>query len=153
MNSKVCAISSTGFHSRILVAFSQFKRSNVASLVDAFFAISQELTPQHSPRAATNSETFISCSVGGPKLKDSPCKSLRLCKTCANRIYPLRGSNTCCHGRVAEGFRMVTPLFIAHRFTQSGTMRFSPQSPPPITFPALADDLDATIIVKETPNM
>ena len=52
--------------------------------------------------------------------------------------YPLTASNTCCHGRVDFGFLMITFLFLDQDLKQSGINLFSDQSPPPITFPALA---------------
>ena len=51
--------------------------------------------------------------------------------------YPLMGK-TCCHGLVDSGFLKITGLFFDQALTQSGTILFSDQSPPPITFPALA---------------
>ena len=53
-------------------------------------------------------------------------------------MYPYKASRTCCQGLVASGFLIITFLFLDHDLTQSGMRRFSDQSPPPITLPALA---------------
>src|SRR5690349_2669345 len=55
-----------------------------------------------------------------------------------NRRYPLIQSRTCCHGRTAFGFLIDAFLFSAAALTRSGIKRSLLQSPPPMTFPALA---------------
>ena len=52
--------------------------------------------------------------------------------------YPDRGSNTCCQGLVDSGFLNITFSPFAQDLIQSGIILFGAQSPPPITFPALA---------------
>ena len=56
----------------------------------------------------------------------------------ANIKYPPTASKTCCQGRVDFGFLITTFFFLDQDFTQSGISLSSDQSPPPITFPALA---------------
>ena len=77
--------------------------------------------------------------LGGPKLKDCPESSFLEFNFSANFIYPLRGSRTCWNGLVDSGDFMLTGIFFTHALTQSGTILFSAQSPPPITLPALAE--------------
>ena len=78
----------------------------------------------------------------GPKLNEFPPNSLFLylflLRKIPNSKYPITGSRTCCHGRVAKGFLISKVLFSSQQFTASGINLFSDQSPPPITFPALA---------------
>mgnify|MGYP003345580650 CR=1 FL=1 len=57
----------------------------------------------------------------------------------AKVMYPFKTSRTFCHGRVELGFLINTFSFFDQAFIQSGTIRSSDQSPPPITLPALAD--------------
>ena len=47
-------------------------------------------------------------------------------------------SKTCCQGLVDWGFLKITFFFLDHDFMQSGINLSLDQSPPPITFPALA---------------
>ena len=56
----------------------------------------------------------------------------------ANSKYPERGSRTCCHGLVAFGFLIFTISPLLQERIQSGIILSLAQSPPPITFPALA---------------
>ena len=45
---------------------------------------------------------------------------------------------TCCHGLMAFGFRIAISRLLSNARMQSGIILSSAQSPPPITFPALA---------------
>ena len=49
------------------------------------------------------------------------------------------GSSTCCQGLVEFGFLIDNLLFLLHESIASGTILSLPQSPPPITLPALAE--------------
>ena len=55
------------------------------------------------------------------------------------------GSNTCCQGLVESGFLIDSFSFLFHDATASGTILSLPQSPPPITFPALAETIQIDI--------
>ena len=50
-------------------------------------------------------------------------------------------SKTCCQGLVEFGNRIDNFFLFLIDFIQSGISLFSDQSPPPITFPALATDI------------
>jgi hypothetical protein len=56
---------------------------------------------------------------------------------CEDQV-PARGSRTCCHGRVASGCRNRIGRSSFNARMQSGTILSGDQSPPPITFSALA---------------
>ena len=71
-------------------------------------------------------------------MKAAPLSFLFFLRLEARSKYPAADSSTCCQGLVDLGFLIITFLFFDHDFTQSGINRFSDQSPPPITFPALA---------------
>src|SRR5690242_18862559 len=92
----------------------------------------------------TSSCTVRFESSCGPKLKAdanrsaSNGRSAGHASTAASHKYPLRGSSTCCHGRVAVLLRTPIARDADKARMQSGTMRSSAQSPPPITLPALA---------------
>ena len=72
------------------------------------------------------------------KLKECPLMLLSFDNFNARAKYPERASKTCCQGLVELGFLIFGTLFFNHIFIQSGINRFLDQSPPPITFPALA---------------
>ena len=74
----------------------------------------------------------------GPKLKASPFNFLFFDNFIDKIKYPDNASKTCCHGLVELGFLNWTFLFFDHDFTQSDINLSDDQSPPPITFPALA---------------
>ena len=62
------------------------------------------------------------------------------CSNCflARIKYPFKGSRTCCQGLLKFGLRITIVFFLIIDLMQSGIKRFSDQSPPPITLPALA---------------
>ena len=71
-------------------------------------------------------------------MKDSPLIFLFFIRLKAKITYPDITSKTCCQGLVEFGFLIFNILFCDHFVTQSGIILFGDQSPPPITFPALA---------------
>ena len=88
---------------------------------------------------SVTSLTVCTAVSGGPKFHEPafppPCKN----NFDPRVTYPESGSSTCCHGRVAFGFLTSIGVFETNARTQSGIMRLVDQSPPPITFQALAD--------------
>ena len=72
------------------------------------------------------------------KLKLSPFNFGFFFISFANFKYPKTASNTCCQGLVALGLLINIFFFDIQHLIQSGINLFLDQSPPPITFPALA---------------
>ena len=67
----------------------------------------------------------------------------------ANIIYPRITSSTCCHGLVDSGFLILTFSFFDQDLIQSVIILFGDQSPPPITFPALAVQIKTLLLFEE----
>ena len=76
--------------------------------------------------------------IYGPKLYEVEYLELFEKILSANLKYPDNGSITCCQGLVEDGFLIIIFLPSYSALTISGTILFFAQSPPPITFPALA---------------
>ena len=86
--------------------------------------------------------------VDGPKLKVSPLIfCFFLLRHIASAKYPFITSKTCCQGLVEERFLILTGLFLDQALTQSGINLSFDQSPPPITFPALATAKDIFLLI------
>jgi hypothetical protein len=81
----------------------------------------------------------------GPKFQD-PLYSLLLYIFLLKTKYPFNKSKICCQGRVAFGLLNINFLFKITDLIKSGIILSFDQSPPPITFPALAETTPVLIL-------
>ena len=101
------------------------------------------LLSTHSPgqkvkTKETSSETDLLELILGPKLNEVIKLVLPEKRPSAKRIYPYKGSSTCCHGLFEDGFLIGIGILDLRHLIVSGIIRSLDQSPHPITFPALA---------------
>ena len=115
--------------------------SNIRCLVSSFLGLSYSTSICFHLffTISTNSLTVILEDNNGPKFQGFAYSFLSWNNNCPNNKYPERGSKTCCHGLTLLGFLSDNFLFFDIAIAMSLKILSFVQSPPPKTFPALAD--------------
>ena len=98
---------------------------------------------------STSSNTVISDLWSGPKFQGPEYFALFHIFLARVRI-PDIGSRTCCHGLTESGFLILTVSPLTIPLTRSGMILCGAQSPPPITFPDLTDEIPTSLSKKKT---
>ena len=136
--SSICHL---GFQPRWLFILEQSNLRKLASCGPSTLTFFQLISPPHWwQKISTNSPVVTQSHSSGPTLYQSAYFPSSYC-ACAISRYAYSGSSTCWYGRVEYGLRTSMSCPAKAALMQSGTIRFTEKSPPPITLPARAVEI------------